>query len=59
MIKNNPLITVITPTLNSEKYIKECIESTYRQSFDNFEHIIVDGGSHDSTIEIIHNHINF
>lgn len=34
---NNPLISIIIPCYNAEKYIKECIESITSQKFQNFE----------------------
>ena len=48
-----PLITVITAVYNGEKYLEECIQSLHKQNYDNIEHIIVDGGSNDKTLEII------
>ena len=52
-LPNKPLITLITAVLNNEKYLEECINSLYNQNYDNYEHIIIDGGSSDKTIEII------
>ena len=52
-IPGKPLITVITVVLNNEKYLEESIKSLHQQNYDNYEHIIVDGGSTDKTIEII------
>jgi glycosyltransferase involved in cell wall biosynthesis len=49
----NPKISVITPSLNNGKYLRETIESIYSQSFQDFEHIVVDGGSTDETIDIL------
>ena len=49
----SPLITVITATFNSEKYLEESILSLHNQKFLNYEHIIIDGGSTDKTIDII------
>lgn len=46
-------ISIITPTFNSARYIKETIDSIQQQSYTNFEHIIVDGDSKDDTMEII------
>ena len=45
-------ISVITPVLNGEKFLTSCLESTKNQCNVNIEHIIVDGGSTDLTIEI-------
>jgi glycosyltransferase involved in cell wall biosynthesis len=47
------LITIITVVFNGEKYLEETILSVLNQTFDNIEYIIVDGGSTDSTIDII------
>lgn len=47
------MISIITPTYNSDEYIKECIESIRSQNYQDYEHIIVDGGSSDGTLEII------
>lgn len=49
-------ISIITVTLNSEKYIADCINSVKRQSYENIEHIIVDGKSTDRTIPILEKH---
>jgi glycosyltransferase involved in cell wall biosynthesis len=46
-------VSIITVTLNSAKTIKDCIVSVNSQTFSNIEHIIVDGGSKDNTIDII------
>lgn len=46
------MLSIITPVLNGKKYIQYCIESVQRLSIPH-EHIIVDGGSTDGTIEII------
>lgn len=48
-------ISIITATYNSEAYIADCIESVYRQTYNNIEHIIVDGVSSDNTIKTIIN----
>jgi glycosyltransferase involved in cell wall biosynthesis/predicted SAM-dependent methyltransferase len=47
-----PLVTVVTPALNCEKWIEICINSVLSQDYPNIEHIIVDGGSTDGTLEI-------
>lgn len=47
------MISIVTPTYNSEEYLEECIRSIMAQTYTDYEHIIVDGGSTDGTIEII------
>jgi glycosyltransferase involved in cell wall biosynthesis len=46
-------ISIITVTYNAEKYLSDCIDSVLKQDYHNIEHIIVDGGSTDGTLEII------
>ena len=46
-------ISVIIPTYNSEKYLKECLNSVINQTLKDIEIIIVDADSQDSTLEII------
>lgn len=52
MILQNPLVSIITPTYNHEKYIGECIESVKNQTFLNWEMIIISDGSKDKTLEV-------
>jgi glycosyltransferase involved in cell wall biosynthesis len=49
---NTPLISIISPTYNHEKYIEECIESVLAQTYQNWEMYIMDDGSSDKTGEI-------
>ena len=46
-------ITIVTAVYNGEKYIEECIKSIMNQTYQNFEHIIMDGGSTDNTLKIV------
>ncbi|MBI5967024.1 MAG: glycosyltransferase [Deltaproteobacteria bacterium] len=46
-------ISVITAVLNSQKTIRDAIESVLNQDYKNVEHIIIDGGSTDGTLEVI------
>lgn len=50
---SNPLVSVVMSVYNSEKYLKEAIESILSQTYTNFEFIIVNDGSTDSSLEII------
>lgn len=51
--EDKPLISVITPTYNAERFIKETIESVQEQTYDNWEMIIVDDASKDQTRQIV------
>ena len=50
---NEPLFSIITPSYNYAKYIRESIESVKNQEGVTFEHIIFDAGSTDGTVDII------
>jgi glycosyltransferase involved in cell wall biosynthesis len=50
--KEEPLVTVLTPVYNGDAYLAECIESVLRQTYRNFEYIIVNNHSTDGTLAI-------
>lgn len=49
----HPLITIITVTYNAQKDLEASIKSVIAQSYPNIQYLIIDGGSTDSTLEII------
>lgn len=53
----NMKVSIITPCLNSEKTIRQTIESVLKQTYKNIEYIIVDGGSTDNTLTIIREYL--
>jgi len=53
MIAARPKVSVCIPAYNHEKYVAECIESVLNQSFQDFEIVITDDASTDSTVDII------
>tara|TARA_B100000686_G_scaffold334758_1_gene402442 strand:+ start:393 stop:1136 length:744 start_codon:yes stop_codon:yes gene_type:complete len=55
-LEKNYKISIITVTKNSEKFLEDCILSVHNQSYKNYEHIIIDGKSTDSTLDIIKKH---
>jgi len=57
-MNHSPLISIITVVLNGEKFLEGAIKSVLSQTYQNFEYIIIDGGSYDRSIEIIKKYAN-
>ena len=49
-MSNKPLISVIVPIFNCEKYLEECLKSIQNQTFEDFEVICVNDGSTDNSL---------
>lgn len=47
---NEPLVTIVIPCYNHEKFVQECIQSVIDQTYQNIELIIIDDGSKDNSV---------
>ena len=48
-----PVLSIVTPSLNHGRFLRQTIESVAAQTFRSIEHIVIDGGSSDGTVEIL------
>jgi glycosyltransferase involved in cell wall biosynthesis len=56
--ESQPLVSVVTPVYNGEKYLAECIESVLAQTYQNWEYCVVNNCSTDRTLEIAETYAN-
>ena len=54
----NDLVSILTPTYNTEKFIRSTIESAQNQTYTNWECIVVDDGSTDNTCQVVSDYIS-
>ena len=52
MTSNAPLVSVVTPFYNTEAYVEECIASVLRQTYTNWEYVLLNNCSTDRSVEI-------
>ena len=53
-----PLVSILTPFKNTASFLPECIESIKNQTYTNWELLIIDDGSNDSSFEIVQDYKN-
>jgi glycosyltransferase involved in cell wall biosynthesis len=51
-----PLVSIVTPSLDQAQFIEETIESVRSQDYPRIEHVVVDGGSTDGTLDVLRRH---
>ena len=58
MIAREPLVTIVTPSFNQGRFIRETIESVLTQDYPHIEYIIMDGASTDDTANVARDYLD-
>jgi len=51
--KSSPKVSIILPARNEEEFIGKCLDSLIKQDYENYEIVVIDDSSNDTTVEII------
>lgn len=57
-MKRLPRISIVTPSFNQGRFIKETLDLVFDQRYPDLEYILMDGGSLDDTLEVVHPYIS-
>lgn len=52
-MQQQPLVSVLTPSFEQARYLRDCLESVRRQTYGRIEQIVMDGGSRDGSVDLL------
>jgi glycosyltransferase involved in cell wall biosynthesis len=52
-VANEPLVSILTPSFNQARWLADTLQSVARQTYPHIEHIVMDGGSTDGTVDLL------
>jgi glycosyltransferase involved in cell wall biosynthesis len=52
-MNSDPLVSVVTPSYNQRRFVRDTLDSVRRQTYDSVEHVVVDGESTDGTVDFL------
>jgi len=52
-LPQEPLVSVLTPSFNQRRWLIETLDSVARQTYPHLEHVVVDGGSTDGSVDVL------
>ena len=53
MVPEAPLVSILTPSFDQGRFLRDCLDSVARQTYECVEHVVVDGGSTDGTLAVL------
>jgi len=52
-VAERPLVSILTPSFNQARWLPDNLESVRRQTYPNVEHVVMDGGSTDGSVDVL------